>query len=274
MHHGIDISQWKNVVNWPAVRDNGISFCSTKITQGDYYTNPAAGAQVEGARGVGIFTGGFHFGDPDVPVAANVAHFMGHALGFGVLNTGSLLPMLDIENSPNDNIFWNAATANPFVTEFIRIFREESGVAEIAVYANLDFYRNILRPDEWADDAVTLWLANYNGDPGRTDFTHRRLGLHQHTEEGAVPGVEGHVDRNVTLDGIDLDALTIGHLPPPLPCDVPAQRGRTIRVEPGMCLSVLAEQYGVSVEAIVAANPIIRDRDHIEVGWDLVIPAA
>jgi hypothetical protein len=57
--------------------------------------------------------------------------------------------MLDMEA---DELRGNADT---FVRAFIQRYRIASGQSKILIYANLDWYRNVLHPDAWADDNAT-----------------------------------------------------------------------------------------------------------------------
>lgn len=260
--YGIDVSNWNNVNNWHAVRGNNISFASIKLTQGDYYTSASAGGQAAGARAGGVAPGGYHFADVNVPVAANVAHFASQARRHGLLSQGSFAPMLDLENSPSDNIYWNAGSANRFIGEFIRQFRDSTGVAEMAVYASLSVWRDILRPNEWADDKVFLWIAYYNGDPGNIGgYNHHRAALHQHTDQGNVPGVAGYVDRNVTLGSFTIQSLIIGNVSPPppgpAPEPVPTPGGWVdYAIRPGDTLSGIASARGTTAEELARVNSI------------------
>jgi lysozyme len=207
----IDVSSHNTVDNWNAVRGNNITGAWSKLSQGDYYLNPLRDQQVNGARGAGVVAGGYHFADPGVSVQANVDHYVTAAKRLGLLDPSALMVLLDIENSPQDHIAWNPANANSFVAEWIRVYRAKTGIAHVDVYANLSFWRNVLRPDEWADDGVSLHLALYNGDPGNTGgWNHRRLAVHQHSSKGNVPGIPGFVDRNVTVNGRRIASLTNG----------------------------------------------------------------
>lgn len=276
--YGIDISSWNAVSNWPAVRGNNISFASIKTTQGDYYTNPSARGQTDGARGAGVAPGAYHFADPNVSVDRNVGHFIDTSKPLGLFEQGSFLPMLDVEDSPRDNIYWNAYNANTFIPQWIRQFRDRSGVAPVAIYASLSVWTGILREDEWADDQVYLWIALYNGDPGNTHgYHHRRAALHQHTNQGNVPGVNGYVDRNVTINGFRTQNLTIGNVAPPAPGPGPAPQPSPggwvdYRIVPGDTLSGIAAARGTTVDELVRVNSI-RDRNLIYVGQVIRVPA-
>lgn len=279
MDYGIDVSRWNNVVNWNSVRSNGISFASVKLTQGDYLTSPTVVAQVDGARRAGIAVGGYHFGDVKVPVERNVSRFVSVGRERGVFAPGSFAPMLDLENSPGDNIYWNANSANSFVPRFIRQLRDATGVGPVAVYASLSVWQNMLRPNEWADDQVFLWVAVYNGDPGNLrGWTHPRAALHQHTSEGNVPGVAGHVDRNVTLGSFTTQSMTIGNVAPPAPGPAPTPQPTPggwvdYQVRSGDTLSAIATQHGTTPEELARVNGI-ANANLIYVGQVIRVPAA
>lgn len=278
MDYGIDISSWNTVTDWNAVRGNNISFVSVKLTQADNYANPLAQRQVQGARSAQLAVGGYHFADGRKPVSGNVGHFVHHGKALRVFDKGSLAPMLDLEDSPGDGITWTAASANHFVRQFIQQLRDRTGVAPVLVYASQSVWRNMLRPDDWADDNVFLWVALYNGDPGNTGgYHHRRAALHQHTAEGYVPGVQGHVDRNVTLGGFAASHLTIGNVAPPKvepgPAPQPSPGGWVDhRIEAGQTLSGIAAARGTTVEELARVNGI-SNPDLIYAGQVIRVPA-
>ncbi|PWK83180.1 LysM domain-containing protein [Lentzea atacamensis] len=268
--YGIDISSWQGTnIDWPAVRGHNISFCSVKVTEATGYVNPAATAQVDGARGVGIATGGYHYAHPG-DVSGQVNHFIAQLNARGLLGSGSLWPMLDMEHH-------TFGDPNAFVAEFIRLFRERTGRREIAVYANQHWFTRRLRPNEWADDRVALWCAQYNGDPGRVDFAHPRLALHQHSQEGNVHGFPGKVDRNVTMAGWSIGSLILDGAPAPGPAPQPAPPSApsgwvdyTIRW--GDTLSGIAARTGTSVAELARVNGIANP-DRIQAGAVIRVPA-
>lgn len=276
--YGIDVSRWNKVTDWRAVRNNNISFASIKLTQGDYYTSPSAAGQVDGARGAGVAPGGYHFADVNVPVARNVSHFLNRGRALRVFDKGCFTPMLDLENSPSDNIYWTAASANRFIAEFIRQFRDASGVAPMAVYASLSVWRDWLRPNEWADDQTFLWVAYYNGDPGNIGgYNHRRAALHQHTSKGHVPGVQGYVDRNITLGSFSVQSLTIGNVAPPDPGPGPQPQPTPggwvdYTIRSGDTLSGIASARGTSAEELARVNGI-ADPNKIYAGQVIRVPS-
>jgi GH25 family lysozyme M1 (1,4-beta-N-acetylmuramidase) len=270
--YGIDVSHWNRVNDWHAVRGNNIRYASIKLTESTAWVDKAAPDHIAGARAAGIAVGGYHFAR-DTPIQAQVDHFARHLRRHHLTTPGSLAPMLDMEaNELRDN-------ANTFVKEFIRRLRTAAGVHRVLVYANLDWWRTVLRPAEWADDNVLLWIARYNGDPGQPGWTHPHLALHQHTQTGRVPGIPGHVDRNATIGGWRLDALTLPNTPDPIPPkpgpspkpSPPKGPGGTYTIKPGDTLSGIAARYGTTVAVLVRINKI-TDPDRIYAGQWLTLP--
>ncbi|HEY8371138.1 MAG TPA: GH25 family lysozyme [Pseudonocardiaceae bacterium] len=252
VEHGIDVSRWNDVTDWHAVRDNGITFVSVKVTEGTTHVDPVSSRHVSGAREAGVTTGGYHYARPE-DTAAQVAHFADRLSELGLLNDDSLWPMLDMEADGFDD-------PDGFVRDFVHRFREYTGTHGLLVYANRYWFTQVLRPDEWLDDGVLLWIARYNGDPGTTEWEHPRLALHQYTNTGSVPGVNGHVDRDVTVGGWTVAAFTVGGGSP-----------RTHTVQPGETLRSIAALYGVDWQELARINGI-ENPDLIHPGQVLRIP--
>lgn len=190
---GIDVSHHNQVNDWHAVRGNNISFVSVKLTDSTNFVDPAASGHVSGARGAGIHVGGYHFAR-QADIETQVEKFAASLTSHDLLSSASIAPMVDIEQAA-----LLQHQPDMFVADFLQRLRKRTGVHRVLVYANLDTWRHTLHPDEWADDHVALWIARFNGDPGRPGWSHPRLVLHQHSENGNVPGIPAHVDRDATV---------------------------------------------------------------------------
>ncbi len=265
--YGIDISHWNRVTDWNAVRGNNITYASIKVTESTDFVDQDAAGHAAGARGVGIRAGGYHFART-TPIDRQVAHFVARLNAHGLLAAGSLAPMLDMEAAEL------RGEANPFVAAFIARFRAVTGQRKVLVYANLDWWTRVLRPNEWADADVLLWIARYNGDPGNPGWAHPRLALHQHTSQGAVPGIPGNVDRNATIGSYALDHLTLGGAGAPAPQPTPpAPTPGTYTVKPGDTLSAIADRHGTTWQELQQINGI-PDANKIYPGQVLKLPGA
>lgn len=251
---GIDVSHHNRVDNWKAVRGNNITYACIKLTESTGFVDDAAAGHAKGARAAGIHVGGYHFaklGD----IAGQVRHFAAHLKARGMIGPGAMAPMLDMEAKEL------IPTANTFIADFIRRLRAATGQRKVLVYANLDWYQNHLRPNEWADNDVRLWVARFNGDPGNPGFAHAKVALHQHTSEGKVPGIPGHVDRDATVGSHRLASVLQGN-GGPAPTPTPTPQPNTYTVKSGDTLSAIAQKHNTTVAALVRLNNI-PDPDRI-----------
>lgn len=267
LDHGLDLSNWNEVADWAAVAGNRIRYVSIKLTEGVGWIDWRADEHVHGARSVGIAAGGYHFARPGDPVA-QADDFADQLLRLNLTGAGCMAPMLDMEDDA-------IADKDGFIRAFQQQVHDRTGVACGLVYAQQSWYSSsTINPETWSEDTLA-WLAVWNGQPGVTGWSHSRLVLHQHTNQGVVPGIPEHVDRNATLPGVDMAAFVLGGdgsytPPPPAPSPEPDLRGR-YRVQSGDTLSAIAAEFGTTVDALAAVNGIANE-DYIQAGWVLTIP--
>jgi LysM repeat protein len=166
--------------------------------------------------------------------------------------------------------------ANTWIGAFRDLFEHRTGVG-LLVYASLDWYRNVLVPSRWASASTRLWVAQWNGDPGHPDYTDPALAIHQHTNRSSVPGFGGLVDRDATVDGVDLPAVLIGGVtaptPPtqPAPPSAPSDGWIAYAVVPGDTLSGIAARTGTTWPELARRNNIANP-DYIEAGQVIQVP--
>lgn len=248
MEFGTDLSHWNALVDANAVRANGITFAWCKATEGTDYVDPTFVGKVNQLRAAGIIVGAYHMMRAG-NIRAQAAHFANVASMAGCLNAGSLLPMYDMEQAEV------RSNADSVVNEF----HDALNVSIGEVYGNLDWWRNALHFSSWGNRNIYGHIARYNGDPGNPGFSYGRMGFHQHSSTGKVPGIPGNVDRNCTMAGFTVTQLCIGGVnPPPVPVPPPPpiQSGDTWVVRPGDTLSRIASAWGVTVSALAVANGI------------------
>lgn len=209
--YGVDVSGYNTITDWAKVKGAGNSWAWSKATQGSDYTSPLFASQLAGGAAAGLVMGAYHFPDPRVSPATNVAHFVAVAKARGAFQDGALLPMLDLENSPGDGITWSAAGANGFIPAFRDALRAATGQQLLCVYGPESWYASgFLQPSLWADNGVFLAAAQYSGQPGQLGWSHQRLAIHQYTDSAPTPGAAGLTDRSVIVGGWTLADLTIG----------------------------------------------------------------
>lgn len=249
--YGIDISHYNTVTDPAAIAGNGITFAYVKVTEGTSYVDPTFPLHTGQLRGVGIKVGGYHFADgPDC--AGEARWFHQQLTTQQLLDTGALMPMLDMETPSL------AAGADACV----RAFYDQLGSTALLVYGNATWWSLYLHPDTWGGRAILGWIARYNGDPGNPGTSAPILAIHQHTDQGTVPGIAGYVDRDALMPGRTLAELVLGGPTVPAPVATPAPAPvptplptRTLHiVVAGDTLSAIAAAWHTSWPAVAAAN--------------------
>lgn len=267
MDFGIDLSHYNAISDAHAVRADGITYAWCKATQG-LGTDATFVNKVNQLRAAGIVVGAYCFLDGSASTSAQAAHFRQVAGDAGCLNTGALLPMMDMEDSAV------RGGANSIIPAFFDVI----GVEPQDVYGNLDWWNNALKPGDWGSRDIVGHIARYNGSPGNPGYSYPRMGVHQHTDAGTVPGIPGAVDRDATMPGFALAQLCIGGVAiaaPPVstPPPAPAPSGDTWTVKAGDTLSRIASAWNVTVSALAAANGI-PDPNLIHIGQVIHKPSS
>lgn len=249
MDYGADFSMWNAILDANAVRGNGITYAWCKATEGIGYVDPTFFNKVKQLREAGIVVGAYHFMRSGSAVA-QANHFREVAGDAGCLDGGALAPMADME----------AADVRPDADGYVTEFYDALRVEPMDVYANLDWWRNVLSYHAWGRRDCIGHLAHYNGSPGEPGWRYPRAAVHQHTQEGIIPGVAGFVDRDATMGTYDLRSITIGHVGAPIAAPggggVIPDPGDTWTVRGGDTLSRIASAWGMTVSAVAVANGI------------------
>ena len=191
---GIDVSYYQETIDWPRVRRAGIQFAFIRLSDGAQLRDAKFATNWAEARRAGIVRGAYQFFRPDQSVVAQ-ADLMIAALQNG--DPDDLPPAIDIEVDGGLAPTVVAARAQ----QWIERVRDKLGVEPI-VYTGSDLWRGggaePLGPQP-------LWIAHYTQicPTLPAPWTHWRFW--QHTDRGAVPGIEGPVD-------LDLFAGELGEL--------------------------------------------------------------
>ncbi|MEU9112297.1 glycoside hydrolase family 25 protein [Streptomyces sp. NPDC048483] len=156
---GIDVSSYQ------AEKYNtvGCAFVFIKITEGTTYTNPKWVHQRKTAREAGLVTGFYHFARPG-PVERQVDYFLSKIK----LAAGDILA-LDWED---------AGVSNAWKDSWLKQVRQRAPGHKVILYCNRDYW---LHRDTTSFSGDGLWIAEYNGRPGRPDIRHPWL-FHQYTD--------------------------------------------------------------------------------------------
>lgn len=197
---GIDVSKWNKEIDWEIVKAEGVDFAIIRCgyrgsTSGWLVEDPYFYKNLEGARKAGIKVGVYFFTQAvDLVEAVEEASMVVSLLGDTKLDYPVFI---DTEgaggNGRADSL--DPGTRTAVVNAFCRTI-ENAGMTS-GVYASRNWYLNNLNRDELNDQKV--WLAEYRQTPeydGRYD-------MWQYTSSGAVAGIEGRVDLNISYLGID-----------------------------------------------------------------------
>lgn len=191
---GIDVSYYQDTIDWPRVRRAGIQFAFIRLSDGAQLRDAKFATNWAEAGRAGVVRGAYQFFRPDQSVLAQ-ADLMIAALQNG--DPGDLPPVIDIEVDGGLDPAIVAARAQ----QWIERVRDKLGVEPI-VYTGSDLWRSggaePLGPQP-------LWIAHYTQNCPTLPPPWTRWRFWQHTDRGAVPGIEGPVD-------LDLFAGELGEL--------------------------------------------------------------
>lgn len=187
---GVDLSKWQGDVDFPKIKLSGKTFTFIKATQGATDIDPNYMGNLSKSRAAGLATGSYHFYMTDDDPSAQFSNFAHHV----TIKPGDLPPVIDIETFSKNTLPDTAAK----LTSFIHMVEEKYGVKPI-LYSGEHFANQYL--ENFGE--YPLWLAEYNSDKepalprGWSRWT-----IWQHTQNGSVAGVSGHVDLDRFNGGI------------------------------------------------------------------------
>ncbi len=196
---GIDVSKWNKEIDWEIVKAEGVDFAIIRCgyrgsSSGLLVEDPYFYKNIEGAKKAGIKVGVYFFSQAvDLVEAVEEA-----SMAIALLNGTELdFPIfIDIEgmggNGRADGL--DAAMRTAIVNAFCQTI--QNAQMEAGVYSSRNWYYNNLNTDEFYD--IKIWLAEYR----QTPLYEGKYDMWQYTSSGAVGGIEGRVDLNVSYLGI------------------------------------------------------------------------
>lgn len=181
---GIDVSHYQGDINWKKLARDGHDFAFIKASEGkklkdDFFAHNWAAAGEAGLR-----RGAYHFFRPEISPVKQAANFFRQVN----LRPGDLPPVLDVEDRGNLSPEELVAA----VKSWADLAEARYGVKPI-IYSGQNFYNSFLAGQL---NDYPLWLARYDAAAPVT-VCGRDFQFWQYTDEGRLPGINGHVDRNV-----------------------------------------------------------------------------
>jgi lysozyme len=259
---GIDVSHHNGNPDWGVVAGNGhIGFAIAKATEGLTYTDPSFARNWTAIKDAGIVRGAYHFARPSNNTAEDEAdHFMNKVDAAGGIQAGDLLA-LDMEDThaAGDQHDWT-------LTWLQRV--------EAAVGFKPLFYSGRWYMDPHGltgmDDLTSypLWYSSYNytfGTVPNAPSNWNGVTIHQYSDKGTVPGITGNAVDLDYFGGSSADDLRQYGCPGSSEAAPPS----TYTVKPEDTWESIADQFGVNVGDLMAANPNI---DQLEIDMIISLP--
>jgi len=190
---GIDVSYYQDVIDWRRVRRAGIRFAYIRLSDGANLRDPRFTTNWAEAKRSGLVRGAYQFFRAEQSAVAQADAMIAAMRS----DRGDLPPALDIEVDGGLDPTVVAARAVIWIDRV----RDQLGV-EPLVYTGSDLWR--------AGGAAPLanqplWIAHYTQGCPALPAPWTGWKFWQHTDRGAVPGIEGPVD-------LDLFAGSLGEL--------------------------------------------------------------
>ncbi|WP_300567467.1 glycoside hydrolase family 25 protein [uncultured Acetatifactor sp.] len=192
---GIDVSKWNGEIDWDRVKNAGVEFAIVRAgyrgsTTGSLVEDSCFAANMRGAAASGMPVGVYFFTQ-----AVNEVEAVEEASAVLQLIREYDLDypvFIDTEgaggNGRADNL--DADTRTAVCEAFCRTIANAGYTA--GVYASRNWYNNNLHVDKL--EHYCIWLAEYRHTPLYQGYYH----MWQYTSKGAVDGIAGNVDMNVS----------------------------------------------------------------------------
>jgi LysM repeat protein/GH25 family lysozyme M1 (1,4-beta-N-acetylmuramidase) len=161
----IDVSHWNGEQGLPlsfyqTLKAGDINAVVVKVSEGDYYVDPAASVNVANAKAAGMITHAYHFARyTSVDSARKEAQWFDKKLqlvGFNKVTDGYVVIDVESSNLSSDKAKLTEYT-NAFISEIKRL-----GYSKVDVYTGSYYYNNRLIPSQLPDKP---WLAAYPSNP-------------------------------------------------------------------------------------------------------------
>ena len=194
---GIDVSKYQGSINWAAVAQSGVSYAFIKVGSTNSGLDPYFATNVAGAQAAGIRTGVYIYSyATSVEAAAQEAALVlqwidGYNINYPIA--------FDIEDSVQKGLDANTCTA--MANTFCSII-SAAGYTPI-VYTYTNFYKSHFT----SALAYDKWIAQYSDHNDIAGWA-----IWQYSSSGAVAGISGNVDMNVSAKDYDAYIPQVGLL--------------------------------------------------------------
>jgi lysozyme len=202
-YHGIDVSRWNGNVRWGNIDLDNCQYAWIKCSQGVDWYDKKREHNFQGARSMNIPVGGYHFPSPHIGNSQDPKKEVQQFLrALGTIQTGDMLPVLDLEagikGDPEHNRQW--------ALEFLKEFEDETGI-RCVVYTARWYVGSYLKGKIGDLKDYPLWVADYTNSRTEPDSLcgWDEWSIWQWTGSGYVAGLDEtgirRVDRNIITGG-------------------------------------------------------------------------
>jgi lysozyme len=189
--HGIDVSKYQGQIDWSAVAGSGVKFVWIKATEGGDHADERFAVNWAGAKLAGVPHGAYHFVYWCRPPIEEISWFEQNV----PVEADALPPVLDVEATPTSATCHRHLERDSAIAD-MKVMLEEMerhyGRRPV-VYTSVDFFDAILSDGAFSD--YPIWVRSTKHHPA-VRYGLRMWHFWQYQSDGAVPGIEGHVDRN------------------------------------------------------------------------------
>ena len=194
----IDVSRYQGLIDWAQVAAAGYKGAMLKTVSTNHklskrsdglYIDPTFETNYRNARAAGLDVGVYYYTYATSEAMADAELALLRQAVYGKELT---LPVaVDVEDNRLTSLDKQS------LTDLTAYALHE--VEQMGFYAQLYTYTSFAKAHLYVDGAALqpydVWLADYTGKTPNVTFNYN---AHQHTSKGAVPGISGNVDLNVT----------------------------------------------------------------------------
>lgn len=189
----VDVSSWNGrltTADFDNMKSHGVKGVIVKLTEGTYYINPNAQAQIASAQAAGLRIAVYHYSKYQTPVSAigEADYFTTFVKQYGLTNNTVLVD--DLEDS---------ATRQGDVTQNALAFRDRlaaNGYQRYMLYTSPSYIAATkLNPNTFG--LRNIWMASYPYQPTANNLWHTQYGAWQWNSKTSFPGVPGLFDVSI-----------------------------------------------------------------------------
>ena len=264
---GVDVASFQESggITWAKVASAGIRFAAIKVTEGNYYVNPWARADLAAAQKAGLAILAYDFAIPNLTgPGSSAAAQADFAIYHASYAFGRAPLMLDIEYDPyytqdgtNQCYGLSPSAMVAWVQAFTAEVQSKTGQPPI-----------IYTPRSWWDTCTNnsasfgrnlLWIPlPGTKPPGSADLPAGwgTWGIWQYTSVGTVSGIAGNVDLNVLNENLPI-LLADGAQQYPASASTPPVQVQPVQVQsslPGTSYALTSIHPGLTVTTTGAVN--------------------